>query len=110
MYRAYTNSDTSKIDVYINRPNNHVDVTVPSRTNTVIDVTASNVSGADKFFKFSQRVASDTWQVKHNLNKYPSVTVVDSAENVVVGDIEYIDENNLVITFTGGFVGTAYMN
>lgn len=64
----------------------------------------------DKFFEFSQTVPSAQWQIAHQLDKYPSVTVVDSAGSVVVGDIDYIDSNNIVITFQGAFAGTAYLN
>lgn len=64
----------------------------------------------DKNFVYMQNVSSTIWEIKHGLNKYPSVTVVDSADNVVVGDIVYIDENNVRITFTAGFSGKAYFN
>lgn len=64
----------------------------------------------DKSFAYTQGVASATWAITHNLNKKPSVTVVDSAENVVVGDIEYNDNNSVTITFSGAFSGKAYLN
>ena len=58
----------------------------------------------------NQDVSSDTWNVKHNLNKYPSVTVIDSGDNVVYGDVKYIDKNNLQINFSAAFGGKAYLN
>ena len=64
----------------------------------------------DKFFEFSQAVASREWHIRHNLNKYPSVMVVNSANDVVIGEITYISENELIIYFTGAFVGKAYLN
>jgi len=57
-----------------------------------------------------QGVASPIWEVQHNLNKYPSVTVVDSAENVIISDVEYIDKNNVKITMVGASKGRAYLN
>jgi hypothetical protein len=48
--------------------------------------------------------------VNHGLNKKPAVSVVDSAENVVFGEVEYIDDNNVRITFSGAFSGKAYFN
>ena len=57
-----------------------------------------------------QGVASAVWTVQHNLNKYPSVTVVDSAENVIVADVEYIDVNTVTITMNGASKGRAYLN
>lgn len=64
----------------------------------------------DKNYVHTQAVASQVWEVKHNLDKYCAVTVVDSAGNVVVGDIVYIDTNNVRITFTASFSGKAYFN
>lgn len=64
----------------------------------------------DKNFLYTQSVASDTWNIQHNLNKFPAVMVTDSSNNVVVGDINYIDINNIVITFSGAFSGKAYLN
>ncbi len=66
--------------------------------------------GEDKHFTFIQNVASDVWEVEHNLNKYPSVTIVDSAENIVIGDIVYLDGNNVRLTFAAPFSGKAYFN
>lgn len=64
----------------------------------------------DKNYIHYQNTASDTWFINHNLNKYPAVNVVDSAGNEVVGDVEYIDVNNLKITFIGAFKGKANLN
>lgn len=64
----------------------------------------------DKHYTHNQAVASIVWEVRHGLNKYPSVTVVDSAQNIVVGDVVYIDENNVRITFAASFSGKAYFN
>lgn len=55
-------------------------------------------------------VSSDIWTINHNLGKYPSVTVIDSAGTMVVGEVTYIDENNLKISFSSQFSGTAYLN
>lgn len=65
---------------------------------------------ADKTFVYEQMSASSVWTIEHNLGKYPSVDVVDSAGTVVVGEVEYIDSNNIQITFVGAFSGTAYLN
>jgi hypothetical protein len=64
----------------------------------------------DKNYIHNQMSASSTWSVQHDLNKFPSVSVVDSGNNMVVGDVEYIDENNLTITFNASFSGKAYIN
>lgn len=58
----------------------------------------------------TQSSASTTWNITHNLKFYPNVTIVDSGENYVVGDVQYIDWNNVVLTFTHSFAGKAYLS
>lgn len=58
----------------------------------------------------NQNVPSATWTITHNLACYPSVSVVDSAENVVFGDVNYVSTNVLTVTFSGSFSGKAYLN
>ena len=64
----------------------------------------------DKTFVYNQATSSDVWEIEHNLDKYPAVTVVDSGGSVVIGEIVYIDKNNVRITFTSAFSGKAYFN
>lgn len=54
--------------------------------------------------------ASKTWVISHILDKYPSISVVDSSGNQVTGSPKYIDKNNVVIEFTSEFSGKAYLN
>ena len=61
-------------------------------------------------FVYTQGEASATWVIDHELDKYPSVTVVDSANTVVVGHVTYIDRNQLIVRFNGTFKGKAYLN
>jgi hypothetical protein len=69
-----------------------------------------SADSGDKNFIFVQAVPSATWTVVHNLNKYPSVTVINNNNFVLYGEVEYIDINTLTITFSGGFSGKAYLN
>jgi hypothetical protein len=57
-----------------------------------------------------QQVASTTWIVNHNMNKYPSVNVVDTANDEVTGDVKYNSLNQITISFTAAFSGKAYLN
>jgi hypothetical protein len=57
-----------------------------------------------------QSVASSTWNITHNLGWYPNTTVVDSAGSVVEGEIDYVDENNLILLFSYPFSGIAYLS
>lgn len=81
-----------------------------------ITITTSQISDydanleTDKNFVYDQGVASQVWTINHNLDKYPAVVAVDTAQSVVVGQIDYIDVNNLTITFNASFSGEAYLN
>lgn len=57
-----------------------------------------------------QGVASSEWVINHNLNKFPSVTVVDSADNEIIVSVRYVDANTCVIDLTSPFKGKAYLN
>ena len=61
-------------------------------------------------FVFTQGVAATTWNITHNLNKFPSITVIDTGNTVVTGEYTYIDTNNVTLTFSAGFAGKAYLN
>ena len=65
---------------------------------------------ADKDFVFTQAVPSATWTIQHNMDKLPAVSAVNNNNMVVYGNVVYVDNNNLTITFSGGFSGKAYLN
>lgn len=58
----------------------------------------------------TQGSASATWTVTHNLNKFPSVTIVDSEEEQVFGVVDYQSANTIVLTFSAAISGKAYLN
>jgi len=64
----------------------------------------------DKNFTFSQNTPSALWTIQHDLNKFPSVSVIDTSGNIVLGSVNHIDVNNLTISFTAPFSGTATLN
>ena len=84
------------------------------------DVTGSGLINASKnnqtvtitsqTYIFEQGIASDIWVINHNLNKYPSVTVVDTAETVFTAQVEYNDKNTCTVYINGSTKGKAYLN
>ena len=64
----------------------------------------------DKNFVYTQNVASSTWVINHNLNKYGSVSIVDSGNTVVNGTIEYNSLDQVTVTFNSAFAGKAFVN
>lgn len=60
---------------------------------------------------FSQAFTDEsTVTVNHNLGYNPAVTIVDSDNDMVVGDVEFIDINNLTVSFSAPFSGFVYCN
>lgn len=64
----------------------------------------------DKTYVHRQSIPASVWEITHNMDKFPSVTVVDSAGSVVVGEVTYESKNKLKVTFTAEFGGSAYLN
>tara|TARA_B110000444_G_C18784851_1_gene569390 strand:- start:265 stop:513 length:249 start_codon:yes stop_codon:yes gene_type:complete len=70
----------------------------------------TNIFTGDANHIHDQGSASATWVVTHNLNKKCSVTVVDTADTVIIGDITYNSVNQVTLKFSGSFSGKAYFN
>lgn len=64
----------------------------------------------ERAYVHTQIVPAIQWNIIHNLNKFPSVSIVDSSYEEVIGEVEYIDANNLIVRFTASFSGEAYIN
>lgn len=75
----------------------------------VMNITGPSGSG-DLHYEHDQLSPQSVWTISHNLGKYPSISVVDSGGNVVIGEIEHIDNNNVTLTFSSAFSGKAYCN
>jgi hypothetical protein len=109
-------SDTTFIDMTPTTPTTgNVEITASLSATGTPDNTkflrGDNVwARANETYTFAQASASATWTVQHNLDKFPSVTMVLSTGQKGYGDIVYIDENNLTITFASAESGKAYMN
>jgi hypothetical protein len=67
-------------------------------------------AAGDLNYNHTQAASSSLWVIPHSLGKYPSVTVIDSGGSLVFGDVQYIDINNISITFTASFSGSAFIN
>jgi len=83
---------------------------ISEKTYGFVAYATAAVDQGDKNFVFNQAAASATWTVQHNLDKFPSCTMVLSTGQQGYGDVTFIDENNLTITFAGAESGKAYIN
>ena len=65
---------------------------------------------AKETFEFTQGTPSTNWSIQHDMDKFPSVSVVNNNNVLMYGNITYVDKNNLTINFSAGFSGKAYLN
>jgi hypothetical protein len=57
----------------------------------------------------TQASPSTTWTIDHTLGGKPSVTVVDSANTAVIGEVQYVSDQQVAVLFTAPFSGYAYL-
>ncbi len=84
-------------------------VSVTSSTANTVSVSSSAVGG-DAHFEHIQSVASDQWDITHNLNKKPAVSVLDSNGYLVHTIVHHITNNRVIIEFKVPTFGTAEFN
>jgi hypothetical protein len=58
----------------------------------------------------TQIAPTSLWVIQHNLNKFPSTTIVDSAGSEVIGDKVYVSSDCIEVTFKSAFAGLAFLN
>lgn len=91
-----------------NNINTTFNISEPNTLNATFDIIRAG--GNDKYFAFEQATSSNIWIINHNLNKKPSVTVVDEYDRIVIPAVRYINDNTVELTFNFAFKGKAYLN
>ena len=79
----------------------------------LISLLTYDVAGqtGDKNFLFTQNNPLATWVVNHNLDKYPSASVVTGVnDELIYGNVTYQSTNKLTITFSSPVSGKAFIN
>jgi hypothetical protein len=64
----------------------------------------------DSTYMFTQDIPATVWTVVHNLNKKPSVTIIDSAGTTVIGQVDYVNNSTITLMFSSAFSGKAILN
>ena len=107
-----TEAQSQEISINIPEGQRVSTIVQPTQSVTILDkYSIAGLGGAaDKNYVHLQNSPESTWTITHNLNKRPAVTVVDSAEEIVFGEVEYNSDNQVTLTFAGAFSGKAYFN
>lgn len=87
-----------------------IDINIEGSALIDVQRTENAVTIASKTFVFEQGIASNVWQITHNLNKRPNITLVDSTGREFEAVRDYINNNQVVITLESATTGFAYLN
>lgn len=82
----------------------------PAALTLALDPSIEIGGSSPSTFVWTQTVPAAVWDVPHNLNRYPSVTLVDTQGVEVHSDVAYIDSNIVRVTFAIPTLGKAYLN
>ena len=64
----------------------------------------------DLHYTHYQDIPADTWYIVHNLNKEPSIQVLNSAGTVIYPDIKHTSTNTAELYFKSAMSGRAICN
>jgi len=71
--------------------------------------TSEESAPAPCVYVHSQGTAAASWSIEHGLGTYPVVVLTDLAGNVLEADVQYIDADNVTVSFGTAQAGTAYL-
>ena len=109
--KTFTNTISGSIDGNSNTVDGyHVQVDGTGTDPNTLYFKTSGGLIEDKNYLHVQGSPASSWNVTHSLNKYPAATIFDSSGNQVEGDVTYSSLNQVVLTFSAAFAGTATFN
>ena len=100
-------NDGTSVNVQQNN-SSAVSLSTPAPANVAVSGFA--VSSGDAHYAHTQSNATDQWVITHNLNKFPSVTIVDDGNNILITEVLYNSANQLTVLFNAAESGKAYLN
>lgn len=71
---------------------------------------SSSSGGNDLNYVHEQLTPSDTWEIKHNLQKYPSISIYSLSGDKVEGNISMDNINGFTIKFSSQKMGRVFCN
>ncbi len=103
-----TQEGVNQVNVHEDTPNT---VVVNQDAPNNVSVRLAAMGGNARRHVHTQQAASSTWVINHTLGGKPSVTVVDSAQTNVTGEVQYTGSTDSQVTvfFTTPFSGYAYL-
>jgi hypothetical protein len=96
----------NQVLVYQDTPNR---VIIEEQAPTRIVVNTGVTGGNTRRHTHTQSLPSSEWIIDHTLGGKPQVSVVDTSDTCVVGEVSYEGTSRVVINFTAAFAGFAYL-
>ena len=82
---------------------------VTGENNITIERVGQSVVISSKYYIHNQPIASNVWNIQHNLNKRcPKITLIDTTGEIFYPPVNFIDENNCQVHLIGAMAGIAY--
>ena len=101
-----SNTVPNNVNIHQDTPNQVlVDQDAPNQ----VIIRSGGAAGNTRRHVHAQSIAATTWVITHNLGGKPSVTVVDSADTYVIGEVKYDSNTQVTVSFTVPFSGYAYL-
>jgi hypothetical protein len=95
--------------IIVQEPVTNVNVVAQPVPNLIVNAPGPQGPPVQIFYVHTQGSPSAVWTINHNLNGQPTAVVLDSAGTQCEGTFSYPSVNQMVITFTAAFSGTAYI-
>jgi len=67
-------------------------------------------SGSALRYVHTQAIAASTWTINHNLGTKPNIVIVDSSNTHLFGDVTYVSNSQVILSFSVPFSGYAYLS
>lgn len=68
------------------------------------------IPGTGLYYNHTQNTPSSVWTINHNLGIYPQVSVVEFGGENVIGDVVYVNTNQITVSFSVSISGYAYLS
>lgn len=119
--------ETKEVEVKVNDPAPDIDIILDSYPDVIVLPTTGLTGpagpegpdgpmgpigppGTQTTYVFNQLVAATLWNIAHNLDRYPSVTVIDTGGSEIIPNLLYVSDDVVTLFFDNATSGKAYLN
>lgn len=83
---------------------------INNRIDTEVERLEEEIQESSNTFIYEQGIPATEWVINHDLNKRPSIDLVDYNGKVFEADREYTSDNQVIIRLDNAGTGYAYLN